>query len=225
VSGVHHGHRIRLKNRFKQVGLDEFDVHNMLELLLFYALPRQDVNPLAHALVTQFGSLAGVFDAPFEELEKVEGIGESAAVLLKLMPQLARQYLISRGKPERRIIDSKTAGEYLIPYFIGERDEVVYIACLDIKGKVVCCKRIFSGSVNGAGINTRKIVETALTYNATAIIMAHNHPSGIAIPSHEDKVTTHKIQEALRAVDIRLADHIVIADDDYVSFADNGFFG
>ena len=111
----------------------------------------------------------------------------------------------------------------MVPCFLGERDETVYMVCLDAKKKVLSCKRLFSGSPNISLLSVRKIVENALSYNATYVIIAHNHPSGIALPSREDIETTIRIQEALAGVDVELADHIIVADDDFVSVADSGF--
>jgi DNA repair protein RadC len=213
-----------MKQRFLTHGLDSFDDHNALELLLFYALPRVDANPIAHELEERFGALSGVFDAPYEELVKVPGIGENAALLIKLIPQVARRYQISRAKPNSILNSTRKAGDFLLPYFYGERDEVVYMVCLDAKCKALNCKLMFRGGVNSASLNIRKIVENALAGNASSVILAHNHTSGIAIPSQEDKDTTRRVRDALRAVEITLADHIVVADSDYVSFADNGFF-
>ena len=122
------------------------------------------------------------------------------------------------------LTDSKKAGAFIVPYFYGEQEETVYMVCLDAKCKVINCRMMFRGEVNSAIISIRKIVENALAYKAVSVILAHNHPSGIAIPSREDERTTERIIEALRAVDIILADHIVVADEDFVSMADNGFF-
>ena len=221
---IHNGHRDRMKKRFVQHGLDNFDDHNVLELLLFYALPRGDVNPLAHALINHFGSLSAVLDAPLDELIAVSGIGENTAVLMKVIPQISRRYLISRGSMEDILNSTRKSGAYLIPYFYGERDEVVYMVCLDAKCKVINCKLMFRGSVNSASVSVRKIVENALAYNSTSVIIAHNHTSGIALPSEEDKLTTTLIANALRAVDIELTDHIIVADDDFVSLSDSGYF-
>jgi len=221
---IHEGHRGRLKKRFLEYGLESFEDHSVLELLLFYALPRSDVNPIAHALINKFGSLAAVFDAPLEELARVPGIGVNTAEYIKLIPQVSRRYLMSRASFDDILDSTKKAGAYLLPRFYAERDEIVYLVCLDAKCKVLNCKLLFRGSVNSAGVSIRKIVENALVYNSTSVIIAHNHTSGIAVPSEEDKITTRRIQEALRAVDITLSDHIIVADDDFVSLADNGFF-
>jgi DNA repair protein RadC len=221
---IHDGHRERMKKRFSEHGLDNFEDHNVIELLLFYALPRADVNPIAHKLIEKFGSLAAVFDAPTDELAKVPGITANTALFIKLIPQVSRRYLMSRTRFEDILDSTEKAGRYLLPHFFAERDEIVYMICLDAKCKVLNCKLLFRGSVNSANVSVRKIVENALLYNSTSVIIAHNHTSGIALPSHEDKLTTRRIENALRAVDIVLADHIIVADDDFVSMADNGFF-
>lgn len=221
---IHKGHRQRLKKQFLHSGFDGFSEVQKLELVLCYSIPQGDVNPLAHALLDRFGSYHGVFDAPFEELKKVPGIGEHTATHLKLITQFNKAYLTSRTQMIDILDAVEKAGEYLVPRFYGERDEVVYMICLDAKYKVLGCKKIFHGSVNSASIDTRKIVEMALLYNASCVIIAHNHTSGIALPSDDDKVTTRKIEEALRSVHVVLSDHIIVADDDFVSMADNGFF-
>ncbi len=223
---LHAGHRQRMKERFIKHGLETFDDHNVLEILLFYAIPRGDINPLAHELMNRFGKLSDVFDAPIEELKKVNGMGDNAAALIKLIPQISRRYMISRAISQEDVYltDSKKAGRFIVPYFYGAREETVYMICLDAKCKVLNCRIMFKGEVNSANVSMRKIVENALAYSATSVIMAHNHPSGIALPSKEDERTTERIIDALGAVDIVLADHIVVADEDFVSMADNGFF-
>ena len=214
-----------MKKRFLTHGLDNFDDHNVLELLLFYAIPRKDVNPLAHELLDRFETLSGVFEASVEELKKVNGMGESTAIFLKLIPAASRRHMISRVS-ESVILDSTTkAGEYLVPFFMYERDEVVLMICLDAKRKLLCCKEMGRGSVNAAEVRIRRIVEMALSQNATSVILSHNHTSGIAVPSMEDTITTMKIKSALEIVGVELCDHIVVAGDDYVSMADSGLMG
>lgn len=222
---MHEGHRQRLKRRFRLEGLDGFEDHTALELLLFYAVPQRDTNPIAHALMDRFGRLSAVFDATAEDLMKVEGVGESAALLIKLIPQMSRKYLVSKADNEICLNTSSKAGRYLLPRFYAHRNEVVYLVCLDAKCKVLGCVLLFEGSVNSAGVSVRKIVEMALSFNATGVILAHNHTSGIALPSADDEKTTITIKNALSAVGIRLNDHIIIADDDFVSMADNGILG
>ena len=219
---IHDGHRQRMKERFLAEGLDNFSDIQVLELLLFYAVPRQDTNPIAHALLERFGTLAQVLETPVAELEKVKGVGHNAAVLLNLSTELGRRYQVSRMMQTRILASVEECGKYLVPRFFGRTKETVFLLCLDAKCKVLCCKEVGEGSINSAGISIRKIAETALAYNATTVILAHNHPSGLALPSGEDVQTTHRVAAALNAVEISLADHIVVADGDYVSMVQSG---
>lgn len=220
--GIHDGHRDRMKDRFRRHGLDNFDDHNVLELLLLYAIPRRDVNPIAHALLDNFGTLDAVLEATLEELMTVDGIGENAATLLSLIPQVTKRYMQSKNHESSAITNSADAGRYLVPKYMYERNEVVYMLCLDAMRYVIFCKELSRGVVNSAEISVRKIVETALAYNATSVILSHNHTSGVAIPSNEDLLTTKHVITALDLVGIELADHIIVAGEDYVSMADSG---
>lgn len=223
-SSIHREHRKRVKNRFRMEGLDHFDEIHVLELLLFYGIPQGDTNPLAHRLLDRFGSLSQVLEAPAEELEKVSGVGEHVATLLNLIRDISRYYMVNRSMGCQILTTTDACGDYLVPYFVGRRDETVFLLCLDSKCKVISCKEVGSGSVNSAAVSVRKIVETALSANATSVVLAHNHPSGFAYPSDEDRLTTRRVAIALDAVGILLADHVVVADDDYVSMADSGLY-
>ena len=219
TASVHKGHRERLKQRFLEEGLDNFTDIQVLELLLFYAVPQRDTNPIAHELLERFGSLSQVLEAPGEELKKVDGIKGNAATLLALVTQLCRYYQVDSAQRTEILNSLEACGAYLLPRFFGRIRETVFLLCLDAKCKVICCKELGEGSVNAASISIRKVVETALNANATSVILAHNHPSGLALPSEEDVLTTKRLYAALQAVDIVLADHLVVADGDYVSMA------
>lgn len=219
---VHNGHRARKKKQFRAHGLDAFADHEVLELLLFYAIPRVDTNPLAHRLIERFGSLDGVLSAPPEELEKVEGVGESAATLLSLILPLVRRSRMTAAKTPVIIGTPQAAGEYFVDLFFGMREERLYEACLDAKGKLLRCAKVADGSVDAVSVNIRVIVENALKCGASAVVLSHNHPSGVALPSADDNATTLAVYYALRTVDIRLLDHIIVADDDFVSTRENG---
>ncbi len=220
---IHAGHRERLKARFLEEGLDNFTDIQVLELLLFYALPRRDTNPIAHALLDRFGSLSGVLDAHVEELKKIPGVSDHAATLLVLVTELCRYYQVDSTQKTEMLTTLDACGAYLVPRFFGRNRETVFLLCLDAKCKVLCCKEVGEGSVNSAGISIRRIVELALSSNATTVILAHNHPSGIALPSAEDVQTTRRLAAALSAVDVHLADHMVVAEGDYVSMVQSGY--
>ena len=221
---IHDGHRQRLKTRFLQEGLEHFDEHQVLELLLFYCIPRQDTNPIAHALLEHFGSLTQVMEASPSELQKVKGMGESSAAFLSLLNSFCRYYQINRASSAVILNTLDECGRYLMPFFYGRRNETVYLLCLDAKCKVLSCKEVGEGSVNSAAVPIRRIVEMALGSNATSAILAHNHPSGIAVPSAEDQLTTKQLAVALAAVDITLVDHMVIADEEFVSMRQSGWY-
>lgn len=221
--GIHDGHREKMRRRFLTGGLDGFADHEALELLLYYAIPRRDTNPIAHALMERYGSLSAVLAAPVEDLQKVEGIGERAAVLLKLVPQVCRMARLEEASREAVLNSSERAGSYLLERFSGETREVIYELCLDRKGKLLACKRLGEGGVSYADLDIRKLVENALLTSASAVILAHNHPSGVALPSPEDYATTDRANQALATVGIPLTDHIIVADQDFVSFADSGY--
>lgn len=220
--GLHDGHRERMKQRFLRHGLTNFDDHNVLELLLFYAIPRRDTNVLAHRLMDTFGSLEAVFEADAEALMAVEGIGENAAALIRLVPEATKRYLMAKSEIGDILLDAEAAGQYFLPRFINCRTETVFLACLDAKMKVLDCRPLSSGSVNAAHVDVRAIVQMALLQNASAVILAHNHTSGIALPSREDELATIQVQQALKLVGVELLDHIIVAGDDFVSLADNG---
>ena len=221
---IHGGHRQRLKTRFLKEGLEHFDEHQVLELLLFYCIPRQDTNPIAHTLLEHFGSLTQVMEAAPSELQKVKGMGESSAAFLSLLNSFCRYYQISRASSAVILNTLEECGRYLMPFFYGRRNETVYLLCLDAKCKVLSCKEVGEGSVNSAAVPIRRIVEMALGANATSAILAHNHPSGIAVPSTEDQLTTKQLAVALAAVDITLVDHMVIADEEFVSMRQSGWY-
>lgn len=221
----HTGHRQRMRQQLFTSGMDSLSDVQVLEVLLYYAIPRADTNPIAHRLLSRFGSLSGVLEAAPQELLQVEGMGEASAQLIALIPQLERRHFIDRSGPAKILNSTSKCGQYLVPFFHGEQEEVVYLLCLDAKCKVLACVPVHRGSITSAAISVRKIVQTALNQNAASVVLAHNHPSGYALPSPEDLETTRTLQGALQAVGIALADHIIVADDDFVSLADDGHLG
>jgi DNA repair protein RadC len=223
---THKDHRQRLKNRFREEGLDNFHPRHVLELLLFFCLPRIDTAPLAQALIDHFGSLDLVLEATAEELEKVPGVGPNVSTLLTLIPQLSRYCHVKQNDKKQPAILNTTDlyGNFLVPRFDNRRNETVFLLCLDAKCKLLCCKEVGEGSVNSASIPIRRVVEMALGCNASMVVLAHNHPSGLALPSGEDIQTTRRMAMALDAVEITLADHIVVADGDFVSMVQSGYY-
>ena len=208
---VHAGHRARLRERFLREGLDGFSEHEVLELLLTYAIPQRDVNPLAHALIARFGSLAGVLEADAAELRQVSGIGENAAVLLSLMPALLGRYQKS-AMGERPILSNfAQAQTFCGALFFGAHDERFYIVCLDKSARVIHTEMLHRGTIDEVAVYPRPVVEIALRYHAHAVLLAHNHPGGIGEPSQEDYQATRALVAALRPVGIGVVDHLIFS--------------
>lgn len=218
---IHAGHRQRLFDRYAKSGIDSFSDIELLELLLAYAIPRKDTNPIAHRLLETFGNFSAVLEAPQLSLQNVEGMTQRAATMLHLLPQSWKRYDLSRQRETKIFQTTEACGDYLVPFFRGLREERVRLLCLDAKCMLLDCREISQGSVNSAAMPIRRIVETALAVNATSVVLAHNHTSGIALPSKEDVDATVRLKEALAGVDILLIDHMIVADNDYVSLHDS----
>lgn len=218
----HRGHRDRLRKKFIANGLDGFEDHESLELVLYYAIPRRDTNPLAHDLLDAFGSISAVLDAPMDTLINA-GLSENAAVYIKLLPEFSRLYMDNKHNNSNKVITQENIGSTVLPKFIGRDYEAVMLLLLDAKQKELFCGVISKGTVNACEIYIRKIIQLALLYNARYAVLAHNHPSGVALPSTKDINSTKQVSDALKLVDISLIDHIIVADNDYVSLSQSGF--
>ncbi len=179
---MHEGHRKRLKARLKEEGLEHFSEINILELLLFYSIPRRDTNPIAHALLDKYDNLANVLEAEFDDLLNVDGITENSASLITMLVPLYRRYMSIKSQPGRIIEDLADAAEYLTHTYLGEKNEVVKLMAMDSKGKLIGTYRLFEGNFNSVDINMRRLVETVILSKASSVILAHNHPDGIALP-------------------------------------------
>ena len=208
---IHSGHRERIRNRVRNEGMYSFSEHEVLELLLTYAIPRQDVNPLAHELIARFGRLSNVLEADEKELLQVKGMGASAALLLTMMPQLMRYYQRNAMGERPVIINLADAKAYCGPLFLGAHEEHIYLLCLDQKGRVRHLALLQTGTIDEVPLYPRKVVEMALRHNAHSVILAHNHPSGIAEASQADVNTTREIASALHMIGIKLVDHVIFA--------------
>lgn len=216
---MHDGHRGRLRKRFQEEGLDGFQPHNILEMLLFYSVPRRDTNELGHRLIQTFGSISGVFDASFEDLLRVPGIGETSACLIKMIPSLCRLYLADKYSDHQIFDSTEKAGDFLLKRYVGRTEETVSVLCMDTKCKCLNWEIISEGSANAAEVNVRKIIEAIIRCNATCCIICHNHPGGVALPSDQDVRMTKYLIDALKPLGVHLLDHIIIGGNDYVSMA------
>lgn len=213
--GLHDGHRNRLRKRFVDEGADCFAAHNLLELLLFYAIPRKDTNETAHLLLKRFGDVESVLSAPIEELCKVEGINQSSAALIRLCGELGARYCAGKTEDLNCFFGFDDIGEYLVRLYWGVTEETVYVLLLNSDGSLIKTVQICIGSVNSTAVNMRAIVAAALSANAACVVLAHNHPGGAAFPSAEDLTTTKTVAAALSVSGIELAEHFVVAGKSY----------
>jgi len=220
---VHKGHRERQKKKFAQYGLESFTDVEALELLLYYAIPRCDTNALAHGLLSRFGSFCGVMEAEVSELAAVPGIGESAAALLHLVPELNRRYLRAERTRGTTLPDGESACNYFMPRFAYCADEVAMLVTLDSAMRVIRCHTLSAGMSNQVFVSSREIMDCALRDNAAKVILAHNHISGLALPSMADLKATTQIKNALALIGVDLVDHIVVSDGYSVSMRDSGW--
>ena len=219
---IHDGHRRRVKDAFLKTGLSHLPPHKVLELLLFYTIPRGDTNETAHRLIERFGSIAGVLDAPVELLKRVPGIGAESALHIRLAGDLVRLYLESGEEGGRAIKTTAQAKAAVRHKFLGESRECVHMLCLGSGGKVLYSEKIMEGSHKKVEIPPATVVRLALLCGAAKVLLAHNHPGGICNPSKEDLYTTKHLYSELRRVEIELADHLIVAEDGVYSMSENG---
>ncbi len=220
MANEHSGHRKRMRNRYLNTGFDSFEAHEILEMILYYCYPQKDTNPIAHKLLDTFGSISAIFDAPFDALVK-SGVSENVATYLKMIPDVSRVYLDDKNSNKNKIVYIDRLGSYFINKYIGRIDEHLMLLLLDSKCKELFCGVVSAGTTSSSDVNIRKIIDLAMRYNATNAVIAHNHPSGVALPSRSDLKATQVLSSTLSAVGVNLLDHIIIADDDYISLKDS----
>lgn len=217
---VHEGHRDRVRKDFLLNGFDDnTPPHKILEMLLFYSIPRKDTNEIAHELLKRFGSIANVLDAPAEQLVSVPGVSLNTVALLKLIMPTVRCYLNDKSEKNGRYTNMDDICDFLSNRYIGYTEEVFTLSTFSANGKMLGCDVLARGEVGEVYVSVRSVVETALKRNAVCAVIAHNHPDGTACPSDSDLETTKRIADALNRINIKLLDHIIIVPDDYVSLA------
>ncbi len=212
TTGIHAGHRKRLRLRFQSAGLDDFAPHEIMELLLTYCIPRVDVNDRAHALINRFGSLSQTLDAPVRELCSVPGIGEEAALFLSMFPPLFRRYSMDRCAVGDPMDTMAKLEEYLHALYTGVTTERVYLLLFDNAMRLIDCRQIDEGTVNASNASVRKMAEAALFCKAAAAVLVHNHPRGVAVPSAADYDVTDAVAAGLELLGVPLIEHFVVAE-------------
>lgn len=220
--GIHKGHRERVRQRYLEEGLDGFKEHEIVELLLFYCIPMKDTNTLAHKLLNEFGSLHALLEADPRDIQRKCNVSINTAVLLSLIAPLSRRYLKDRWGNRPRLNNSYKAGNYALSLFSGRVYECFYVISLDSQNNVNHSTLVHEGTINEAPVYPRIIVETALRHKANSIILAHNHPGGSLNASKADIEVTRKICQAMKTIGIDVADHIIVAGNQYMSFVEQG---
>lgn len=202
-----------MRERFCESGLSSFADHNVLELILFYSVPRKDTNELAHGLLNHFGSLTAVFEASVERLMEVPGITYNSAVLIKLFTEVGKRYAVSKHDKGFIFKDSKQVAKYVSSLFIGESTELFYVICLNGRNQIISSDKHSNGSVNSTSVSIPVVLDTVARHKASGVILAHNHPSTVATPSNDDIETTQKLDKLLKEMRITLIDHIIVGCD------------
>ncbi len=219
----HSGHRQRMRERYTKQGLDGFAQHEALELMLFYAIPQKNVNPLAHALIDRFGSLHGVLNATPRQLMQVDGIGEYAATFLSLFASVPKLAEATRTSKHVQLNKRQVAVNYCARLLRGEKRELFYAICLNGQMETIGDVLIARGSLSDVPAYPRVVLDAVLTHNAHGVILCHNHPGGTLVPSQADLDATATLLHLLSEVEVTLVDHMIISDSGALSMVRNHF--
>ena len=216
------GHRKRLLEKFTTAGIEALHDYEALELLLTYVIRRQDVKRQAKALLEKFGSVKGIMDAESDDLKTVPGIGDRSAILFKLIKEIASLYLKQKAMEKKQVSCTTELLDFCRTKMGGKKDEEFCVIYLDAQNQIIEFETVQKGIVNQAVVYPRQVLESALKKKASAIILAHNHPSGHVRPSDADIRLTKTIQETAKVLDILVHDHIIIGEDRFFSFREEG---
>ena len=217
---IHAGHRNRLKEEIVAADIANLKPPvKLLEMLLFYGTPQKDTAPMAHELIKTFGSFSGVLEADIDDIVKVPGITKNSASLIKLILPLLRTYTLEKHAEPETLKTLDEIGRYLYAKYFAVNKECLSMLCLNHLGKVISFEIIMSGSLDSVGLSVRDVVSKAIKSNATAVVIAHNHPGGVALPSVQDVEVTRRLKNALNAISVELIDHVILTAEDYVSMA------
>lgn len=209
---LHDGHRQRVKERFLKHGVESFTEVQVLETLLFYAIPKKDTNDTAHLLLNTFGSLKKVFEADYDKLVKVKGIGDNAASLIKFFQMASRRYLelVYTEKEEKVYNTPDSLMDYCMRLFLGEKRELIYVIGLDADLVIVERELINDGCPDSVYIPYRKITDFIYRTNISRIVLTHNHPNGTCLASKDDVNATKDIVELMEQFEVDVVDHIIV---------------
>ncbi len=223
---AHYGHRARMRERFKKGGLNSFQPHEVLELALFYVLPCCDTNGIAHELIERFHSISGVLDADAEDLKRVKGISDNAAVYLKMLPQLCEIYQLDKMRDREAFHSTKEICEYLRIRFCSATQEQILLLCLDESLQLLHSETISEGTTRSSILDVHRITECALRWHSSRVVLSHNHPHAEADATDADIFATKRLKRTLCDVQVDLMDHIIIGKyGDAFSMKEHGLMG
>ncbi len=217
------GHRKRLREKFLNSGLSGFHDYEVIELLLTLGTPRKDCKQAAKDLLNRFKTLQGVFEASPRELTEVKGIGQKNQLGLRLIKAVSDRNLNAAVLQRNPINSSKELVTYLTANMRDKHRECFKVVYLDAKNKVLGTETLFRGTLSASSVYPREVVRAALDHHAAALIFAHNHPSGDPQPSKEDMAITRQLVFACRVMGMTVHEHVIIGQDQYFSFADQGY--
>lgn len=219
AKNLHKGHRQSVKERYYVDGMNGMPDHNILEMLLFFAIPYKDTNDTAHLLMERFGSFSGVLQASLEQLKSVKGMTENAACLITMLLPIYRRYHddLMHKKPD--LMSTKDIVAYMRPKFIDTTNERVYAICFDNNHHLITNRLLCEGSIESAAFNLRDLARAVIETKAVEVVLVHNHPAGVALPSHDDVRTTVSIYRFLRFLRVTLTDHIIITKEGFCSMS------
>ncbi len=220
---MHEGHRERMRKKLISNGIASLSPHEVLEVILYYSIPRGNTNPIAHELINAFGSLSNVFDADINDLMAIKGVGESSAVLIKTIGSLSDFCQSLRWKEHPTLSNATETGAYIMDMIGNRNEEYFFLLSQDIGGKVISFNEIERGSVSGSNVDVRKVIECAIRCRASSVTLAHNHPSGRLIPSSSDIEITKTLQKAFDAVGISVTDHFIVGGGGFISMTEKGY--
>ena len=221
---LHEGHRKRLKQKYLN-NPSSLAEHELLEILLFYAVPRRDTNEIAIKMIKKFGTLSGLCDADVKDIANVCDVKENIALLISLVSKISNRNESEKAKNHKaiKINSPENAGRHAIELFRGAKYEQFYLICLNSQKWINYSALVQEGTINEVAVYTRLIVELALRHKAHSVILSHNHPGGSLTPSKEDIDMTRAIEAALETINIIVNDHIIVSGDQFVSLKQHNY--
>lgn len=214
MKNVHQDHRKRMREKFRKEGLSAFHDHEVLEMVLYYVFRQKDTNALAHMLLSSFGNhFSSVFDADFDALCNVPGLGPEAATTIKFFLAVFQRYVETKKQITGQIFQGEAAEEYVRGLFFGCTIEYFYMISLDKDNRVLRSDLLREGSRNSVQVPTKDVIAAALNSGAQKVVFAHNHPNGVLIPSDEDITLTQVLEYALKMIEVQLWDHVIVTEE------------